>query len=123
MAKSKAKTVFFCKECGYETPKWMGQCPGCHQWNTMTEEKVSPMSKGTGKRGDNLPRQELTGLFEVSMEVVKNLLSEKNFIKEKRQTPLRGMHKNNMIYVQHVIENKKLKKSMKKKLQNPLLLQ
>ncbi len=33
MAKSKAKTVFFCKECGYETPKWMGQCPGCHQWN------------------------------------------------------------------------------------------
>ena len=34
----------------------------------MTEEKVSPMSKGTGKRGDNLPRQELTGLFEVSME-------------------------------------------------------
>ena len=29
MAKSKAKTVFFCKECGYETPKWMGQCPGC----------------------------------------------------------------------------------------------
>ena len=68
MAKSKAKTVFFCKECGYETPKWMGQCPGCHQWNTMTEEKVSPMSKGTGKRGDNLPRQELTGLFEVSME-------------------------------------------------------
>ena len=68
MAKSKAKTVFFCKECGYETPKWMGQCPGCHQWNTMTEEKVSPVSKGTGKRGDNLPRQELTGLFEVSME-------------------------------------------------------
>ena len=53
MAKSKAKTVFFCKECGYETPKWMGQCPGCHQWNTMTEEKVSPVSKGTGKRGDN----------------------------------------------------------------------
>ena len=68
MAKSKAKTVFFCKECGYETPKWMGQCPGCHQWNTMTEEKVSLVSKGTGKRGDNLPRQELTGLFEVSME-------------------------------------------------------
>ena len=34
----------------------------------MTEEKVSPVSKGTGKRGDNLPRQELTGLFEVSME-------------------------------------------------------
>ena len=50
MAKAKAKTVFFCKECGYETPKWMGQCPGCHQWNTMTEEKINPVSRGAGKR-------------------------------------------------------------------------
>ena len=55
MAKAKAKTVFFCKECGYETPKWMGQCPGCHQWNTMTEEKINPVSRGVGKRGNNLP--------------------------------------------------------------------
>lgn len=68
MAKAKAKTVFFCKECGYETPKWMGQCPGCHQWNTMTEEKINPVSRGAGKRGNNLPHQQLTGLFEVSME-------------------------------------------------------
>ena len=68
MAKAKAKTVFFCKECGYETPKWMGQCPGCHQWNTMTEEKINPVSRGVGKRGNNLPHQQLTGLFEVSME-------------------------------------------------------
>ena len=67
MAK-KDRIEFVCSECGGTTAKWMGQCPGCHQWNTMTEEKVSPMSKGTGKRGDNLPRQELTGLFEVSME-------------------------------------------------------
>ena len=68
MAKAKAKTVFFCKECGYETPKWMGQCPGCHQWNTMTEEKINPVSRGVGKRGNNLQHQQLTGLFEVSME-------------------------------------------------------
>jgi len=68
MAKAKAKTVFFCKECGYETPKWMGQCPGCHQWNTMTEEKINPVSRGAGKRENNLPHQQLTGLFEVSME-------------------------------------------------------
>ncbi len=40
MAKAKA-TVFFCKECGYESSKWMGQCPGCRQWNTMVEEPVS----------------------------------------------------------------------------------
>lgn len=35
----KAKTVFICQECGYESPKWMGQCI-CGQWNTMIEEKV-----------------------------------------------------------------------------------
>ena len=35
----KAKTVFVCQECGYESPKWMGQCI-CGQWNTMIEEKI-----------------------------------------------------------------------------------
>lgn len=40
MAKSKNTTVFFCQECGYESAKWMGQCPACKQWNTFVEEKV-----------------------------------------------------------------------------------
>lgn len=35
---AKRKTKFVCQECGYETPKWMGKCPGCHNWNTFTEE-------------------------------------------------------------------------------------
>ena len=34
--------MFFCQECGYESPKWMGQCPACRQWNTFVEETVSP---------------------------------------------------------------------------------
>ena len=34
---AKAKTVFFCTECGNETPKWMGRCPGCGAYNTMVE--------------------------------------------------------------------------------------
>ena len=34
----KVKTKFFCTECGYETPKWYGKCPGCGSWNTMVEE-------------------------------------------------------------------------------------
>ena len=38
MAK-KNKTVFVCQECGYESPKWLGQCI-CGAWNTMVEEKV-----------------------------------------------------------------------------------
>ena len=39
------KTVFFCNECGYESAKWLGKCPGCHQWNTFTEEKVTKTKK------------------------------------------------------------------------------
>ena len=37
---AKAKSVFFCKECGYESAKWLGQCPGCRAWNSFTEEPV-----------------------------------------------------------------------------------
>ncbi len=41
-------TVFFCKECGYESAKWLGKCPGCNNWNTFVEEKVN---KKTGAIG------------------------------------------------------------------------
>ena len=68
MAKGKAKTVFFCKECGYESTKWMGQCPGCHQWNTLVEERVSGSGGKSRGVGAAVPGQRLTGLFEVSME-------------------------------------------------------
>lgn len=37
---AKSKMVFFCKECGYEAPKWMGQCSGCKAWDSFVEEKV-----------------------------------------------------------------------------------
>ncbi|MBR4580334.1 MAG: DNA repair protein RadA, partial [Lachnospiraceae bacterium] len=40
-AKGKIKTVFFCNECGFESPKWVGQCPACKAWNTMTEERIN----------------------------------------------------------------------------------
>ena len=48
MAK-KAKTVFVCQECGYESAKWQGQCI-CGAWNSMVEEKVVPASESTDKR-------------------------------------------------------------------------
>ena len=38
---AKEKQVFFCKDCGYESAKWLGQCPGCHGWNTFVEEKIT----------------------------------------------------------------------------------
>ena len=46
MAKSKKKTVFFCKQCGYESSKWLGQCPGCHEWDSFVEEPVAKAVPG-----------------------------------------------------------------------------
>lgn len=40
-----AKTVWFCNSCGAESPKWVGRCPACGEWNTMVEEKVRPEKK------------------------------------------------------------------------------
>lgn len=48
MARDKIKTVFFCQSCGYESSKWMGQCPGCREWNTFVEEKIETPQKGLG---------------------------------------------------------------------------
>lgn len=41
MAKTKAANAFFCQNCGYESSKWMGQCPACHTWNSFVEERVT----------------------------------------------------------------------------------
>ncbi len=46
MAKSK-DTVFFCKECGHESAKWMGQCPACHEWNTFVEGPSAKPVRGS----------------------------------------------------------------------------
>ena len=43
---AKNSYVYFCSECGYESSKWMGQCPGCKAWNSFIEEKVTSSTKG-----------------------------------------------------------------------------
>lgn len=53
---AKAKTIYFCKECGAETGKWQGQCPACGEWNTLVEAPTGgsggrSTSGKTGKRG------------------------------------------------------------------------
>lgn len=57
MAKSsKTKSVFFCKECGYESPKWLGKCPACGEWNSFGEERITVGS--STPRGGLLPSGE-----------------------------------------------------------------
>ncbi|MCM1266625.1 MAG: DNA repair protein RadA [Bacteroidales bacterium] len=53
MAKGKA-TIFYCQNCGHESAKWLGQCPGCKEWNTMVEEPA-PAKSGSRRGADALP--------------------------------------------------------------------
>ncbi len=46
----KTKSVFFCSNCGYESPKWLGKCPSCGEWNSFVEEKISKSNKKTTSR-------------------------------------------------------------------------
>ena len=69
---AKEKTVYVCSACGYETPRWMGKCPGCSAWNTMEEQapqasvsqaapvKANKQRGGTGARAlrlDEIPEE------------------------------------------------------------------
>ena len=45
MATGKQKTTYFCKNCGFDSPKWIGKCPNCGEWNSFIEEVVSSKSK------------------------------------------------------------------------------
>ena len=51
---SKKISAFFCTSCGYESSKWMGQCPGCRDWNTFTEELVEKRNAGSKRIGASL---------------------------------------------------------------------
>lgn len=56
---SKEKTIWFCKECGNESSKWLGKCPACGEWNTMTEHKITntPVSARHFAKNPNKPLQ------------------------------------------------------------------
>lgn len=62
---AKSKSVFVCNSCGYESAKWLGKCPGCNEWNTFFEEKISKTSSSNGisksKTAKPLPLNSLEG--------------------------------------------------------------
>ena len=38
---AKLKSAYFCQSCGYNSPKWLGRCPSCNEWNTIVEELIA----------------------------------------------------------------------------------
>lgn len=67
MVKGKKSTVFYCQGCGYESVKWMGQCPGCREWNTFVEETVETSAKKSGGGVGRREKAEPVSLSAVSM--------------------------------------------------------
>ena len=65
---AKNKTVFVCNNCGYESPKWMGKCPACNEWNSFFEEKVVD-SKGSKSSKANKERTKPVQLNNVEKKV------------------------------------------------------
>lgn len=77
---SKVKTKFVCQECGYESPKWMGKCPGCQQWNTLQEEKQKKVTRLSG-----------AGAFQHSSQVMHKAVSLKDIESVEDPRLLTGM--------------------------------
>ena len=67
MAKGKT-SVFFCQNCGYESSKWMGQCPGCREWNTFVEEVIDKKSAGTlSRKKESVSEAKVLPLSQIEM--------------------------------------------------------
>ncbi len=69
MAKG-TKSLFYCKECGNESSKWLGQCPVCHEWNTFVEAEVTKSSQKVEKA---LMERKPSHLSEIQMEEEKRI--------------------------------------------------
>lgn len=64
---AKAKSVYVCRECGFETPKWNGKCPNCGNWNTLEESEIIPKTKATigqAKASGNDLSNKIVSLFD-----------------------------------------------------------
>ncbi|MGN0465018.1 MAG: DNA repair protein RadA [Lachnospiraceae bacterium] len=69
---AKTRQMYFCQECGYESAKWLGQCPGCRSWNTFVEERVITSQGGKEKK---VTKSKVTGLFQVDMKEEERILT------------------------------------------------
>lgn len=68
---NKIKTVYLCRECGASSPKWIGKCPSCGEWNTYTEEIVAPVKKSI------VPAHDTSGNKPVTLNEITNINLER----------------------------------------------
>ena len=80
---AKTETVFFCKSCGNESPRWLGKCPGCNEWNTYEEASTQMRNAASGASAGGASAAVSSALFskdQVSPQPITNL----NFKEESR---------------------------------------
>ena len=70
MPKEKLKTIYVCNQCGETSPRWMGRCPSCGAWNTMTEDVVAAPSKSSSRAA--APAR-VTGQTSLTPQKLKNI--------------------------------------------------
>ena len=79
---AKAKTIFVCDECGYESAKWLGKCPGCNSWNSFFEEKITTATSGKNKEKKSVEKekekQKQNQKPEITVMSLRNRSSDKN---------------------------------------------
>ena len=72
MAKDKMKTIYVCTQCGETSPRWLGRCPSCGAWNTMTEDVVAePAKPAAGRSGASAAR--VPGQTTLTAHTLKNI--------------------------------------------------
>ncbi len=74
---AKIKSIYVCSECGYESPKWFGKCPGCGEWNTMDEQLPSTASVGRSSAGISAVNQ-IMALNDITENVEKRIKTGNN---------------------------------------------
>ena len=81
---SKVKSAFFCQSCGYETPKWLGKCPGCSSWNSFVEELKQ-------KKGSTAPfSKNSTDAKPVPLKDIKENIKQKTELQDKELNRVLG---------------------------------
>lgn len=70
---AKQRSMYICSECGYESGKWYGKCPGCGEWNTMNEETPAVKSTGTKRISGGYASRPLKRLSEITEDVERRI--------------------------------------------------
>lgn len=72
---AKVKRAYFCTSCGNETSKWLGRCPACGEWNTISEHIVAKESSSIASRVASVPKAEPRKVQDITSEVTKRIAS------------------------------------------------